>query len=94
MSKVKTWLGSLVLVVILAYGVVFTGASITDYNQPGGAVAASAAKELDAATTAGGPTAQQNQKIQELTFNQSYVVALFGNGDAFEADNKKKQEQA
>jgi hypothetical protein len=28
-----------------------------------------AAKELDAATSGGGPTAAQNQKIQELTFN-------------------------
>lgn len=36
-----------------------------------GSAAASAAKTLDAATQAGGPTAAQNQKIQESTFDRS-----------------------
>lgn len=34
---------------------------------------ASAAKQLDAATSSGGPTAALNQKIQELTFNLQQI---------------------
>jgi hypothetical protein len=34
---------------------------------------ADAAKQLDATTTSGGPTAAQNQKIQELTFNLQQI---------------------
>jgi hypothetical protein len=40
---------------------------------------ASAAKQLDSATSSGGPTAAQNQKIQELTFNLADLQTAIAN---------------
>jgi hypothetical protein len=75
-------------VVGLAYGVVFTGASLTGHSQQQNIVATAAAKQLDATSTSGGPTAEQNQKIQELTFNHSYVALKIEGIDGESTDEK------
>ena len=75
MKKIKKALLALALTAMLALGIVWGGnsnqinqtLSAEDIQKPGHVLVAytDLAKQLDAQTQSGGPTAAQNQKIQE-----------------------------
>ncbi len=70
MKKLNAKIAGLVLAAALVFGVTISNVeSVHAATETTMSVLVSAAQQLDATTQSGGPTAAQNQKIQELTFN-------------------------